>query len=104
MKLFARGGVQTDVSMRQRVKRWTVAELVPLILLGLVGATILLAAPIAPSSWTTDPPKRQPRISPAKPLPTNKFKLALVLSAEAQPTGDVLTAERATRCAIALAS
>lgn len=67
MKLFLRSGVQLMVGMNQKVQRWTVAELVPLILLGLVGVIFLLAAPARPIPSKTHPSKRPPRISPAKP-------------------------------------
>ena len=90
--------------MRQRAKDWTVAELVPPILLGLVGATLLLAASAGPFSWTIEPSQKQPRISPAKPPPVNRSKVALVISLKAQPAGAALIAERPATRAIALAS
>jgi hypothetical protein len=59
----------------KRTRSWSVAELVPLMLLGLVGLNILIAAPILrPSS--TKAPQKTPRLSPPKPPPANKFMLA----------------------------
>jgi len=52
-----------------------VAERVPLILLGLVGLSLLLAAPTRLPSSTTAPQKT-PRLSPTKPPPANKVMYA----------------------------
>jgi hypothetical protein len=62
--------------MNLELKRsWSVAELVPLILTGLVGLILLFAAPAKLPSSTTIP-QRTPRLSPTKPSPTNKPLLA----------------------------
>ena len=58
----------------QRNQSWSVAELVPLILLGLVGLSCLFAAPTKLRSSTTVP-QRAPRHSPAKPPSANKMML-----------------------------
>ena len=61
----------------QRRESWSVAERVPLILLGLVGLILLIAAPTKfPSSTTV--PRKTPRLSPAKPPPTNRPLLAQI--------------------------
>ena len=65
--------------MKPQTERWTVAELVPPILLGLVGLNLLLAAPARSASSTTEPTKRPPRISPAKPPSANRSMLAASL-------------------------
>jgi len=62
--------------MKRQTQRWMVAELVPPILLGLVGTIMLLAAPIKPGASTTTPDQKPPRISPAKPPPTRRSMLA----------------------------
>jgi hypothetical protein len=59
----------------KRTRSWSVAELVPLILLGLVGLNILIAAPTRfPAS--TKVPQKTPRLSPPKPPPAGKSMLA----------------------------
>jgi hypothetical protein len=58
----------------QTNRSWSVAELVPLILLGLVGLSFLFAAPTKLRSSTTVP-QRAPRQSPAKPPSANKMML-----------------------------
>jgi hypothetical protein len=58
--------------MKQHGKRWMVAELVPPILLGLVGLMILLAAPTRPPA-SVDSPKKTPRLSPTKPPSANRM-------------------------------
>ena len=57
----------------KRTRSWPVAELVPPILLGLVGLNILLAAPTRIPASTKVP--KTPRLSPQKPPPANKFVL-----------------------------
>jgi len=60
---------------KKRTRSWSVAELVPLMLLGLVGLNILIAAPTRfPSSTTV--PQKTPRLSPPKPPPANKTMFA----------------------------
>jgi hypothetical protein len=60
---------------KKRTRSWSVAELVPLILLGLVGLNILIAAPIRyPASTTV--PQKTPRLNPPKPPPAGKPLLA----------------------------
>jgi hypothetical protein len=58
-----------------RKRRWSVAELVPLIFLGLIGLMILLAAPTK-LSLPAVIPNKTPRLSPTKPPPANKYRLA----------------------------
>jgi hypothetical protein len=58
---------------KTRTRSWSVAELIPPILLGLVGLNILIAAPTRLSSSTTVP--KTPRLSPTKPPPANKVVL-----------------------------
>jgi hypothetical protein len=58
-----------------RTRSWSVVELVPLILLGLVGLNILIAAPTRPPS-STNVPQKTPRLSPPKPPPAGRLMLA----------------------------
>jgi len=59
---------------------WSAAELFPLILLGLVGLNVTLAASTWPISSTPIP--RVPRLSPAKPPPANRVMFAQINSIE----------------------
>jgi len=71
----------------KRKRSWSVAELVPLMLLGLIGLNFLIAAPImSPTSTTV--PQRTPRLSPPKPPPANKFMLARVNEREDRESSD----------------
>jgi hypothetical protein len=58
----------------QMKQSWSAAEIFPLILLGLVGLNVTLAATTLPISSTPVP--RVPRTSPAKPPPANRVMLA----------------------------
>ena len=72
------GGAVSNQQVEMNLKRkrsWSVAELVPLILLGLIGLNILIAAPIMRPS-PPRVPQKSPRLSPPKPPPANKLMLA----------------------------
>jgi len=56
-------------------RSWSAADLFPLMLLGLMGLNLMLAAPIKPPSSKTVP--RTPRWSPSRPPPANAVMLAL---------------------------
>lgn len=68
----------------QRRHGWSVAELVPPILLGLVGLNILIAAPTKLAPSTTVP--KTPRLIPPKTSPTNKPMLARFERGEPRPS------------------
>ena len=53
-----------------RTRSWSVAELIPLTILGLVGLNYLIAAPAKPPTSKTVP--ERPRFAPSKPPPANK--------------------------------